>query len=111
MFFKTEKKLRALMNDIMNVRHSLLDKEAFIKNKINDTERYTKQLKERINTLSDRIQDDSEVSSNYLADHTNRIAELEKKVDAITEFLKSDRNDINALIQIVRKLQSTKGKK
>lgn len=56
MFFKTEKKLRALMHDIMTVRHSLLDKEAFIINKINQTQKHISQLEKRINIIADYIQ-------------------------------------------------------
>lgn len=45
---------------------------------------------------------------NAIAD---KVIEHEKKLDALTEFLKSDRKDINALIQAINKLKQTKGKK
>lgn len=57
------------------------------------TENRSNELNKRINVISDKT------------------IELEKKIDAAIEFLKSDRNDINTLIQIIRKLQSIKRKK
>ena len=66
-----------------------------------------KKIIKRINTLSDEIiKIEEDLKTGKRVSEETRI-----KCDAITEFLKSDRNDINALIQIVRKLQSTKGKK
>lgn len=47
----TEMKLRALMHDIMTVRHALLDKEDFLISKINDTEKYVKKLEIKIDAI------------------------------------------------------------
>lgn len=77
MFFKTEKKLRALMHDIMTVRHALLDKEAFIIEKINDTEKHITQLEKRINTLSDYIQ------GSYTKQINQNFAEIQMQIDMI----------------------------
>lgn len=73
---------------------------------------------QRFNTFSDKlIENENNIKALFESNESynkcikelqEKNEELYKKIDAVIEFLKSDRNDINALIQIVRKLQSKK---